>query len=103
VAWRVTIRLLLLLKDPFGRLSGVSASAVDCLPSTYAPSSFSLSARSLQKMKELAAYLLLVLGGKAQPSSDDVKAVLTSIGAEASEEELSRVLTAVEGKVGSLF
>ena len=50
-------------------------------------------------MKELAAYLLLALAGKATPTSDEVKAVLNSVGIESSDEELSRLLAAVEGKV----
>jgi len=50
-------------------------------------------------MKELAAYLLLALSGKATPSADEVKAVLNSVGIESSEEELARLLAAVEGKV----
>jgi large subunit ribosomal protein LP2 len=50
-------------------------------------------------MKELAAYLLLVLGGKAQPTGDEVKAVLNRVGVEASDEDLTRMLEAVEGKV----
>lgn len=53
-------------------------------------------------MKELAAYLLLVLGGKATPTADEVKAVLNSVGIESSEEELTRLLAAVEGKVGGV-
>ena len=50
-------------------------------------------------MKELAAYLMLALAGNASPSSDEVKAVLTSVGIESSDDDLSRLLAAVEGKV----
>ena len=49
-------------------------------------------------MKELAAYLLLVLSGNATPSNDDVKGVLSSVGIEASDEELTRLTTSLEGK-----
>ena len=48
-------------------------------------------------MKELAAYLLLVLSG-ATPSGDKVKEVLSSVGIEASDEELTRLTTSLEGK-----
>ena len=50
-------------------------------------------------MKELAAYLLLALSGKATPTADEIKAVLNSVGIESSDEELARLLAAVEGKV----
>lgn len=49
-------------------------------------------------MKELAAYLMLVVSGKESPSSDDIKGVLSSVGIEASDEEVTRVLASVEGK-----
>lgn len=51
-------------------------------------------------MKELAAYLLALLGGKAG-SSADISAIISAAGAEADSDAVSRLLTAVEGKVGS--
>lgn len=45
-------------------------------------------------MKELAAYLLLVLGGQT-PSADKIKEVLTSVGVETSDEELARLTTSL--------
>lgn len=48
-------------------------------------------------MKELAAYLLLVLSG-ATPSNDKVKEVLSAVGIEASDDELSRLASSLEGK-----
>lgn len=49
-------------------------------------------------MKHLAAYLLLGLGGNASPSADDIKGVLDSVGIEADEERLGKLLSELEGK-----
>jgi large subunit ribosomal protein LP2 len=53
---------------------------------------------SATKMKYLAAYLLLSLGGNASPSENDVKAVLDSVGIEADEERLSKLISELNGK-----
>ncbi|KAI9277838.1 60s acidic ribosomal protein-domain-containing protein [Sporodiniella umbellata] len=49
-------------------------------------------------MKHLAAYLLLVAGGKATPSNEDIKGLLASVGAEADASRLDALLKAMEGK-----
>lgn len=49
-------------------------------------------------MKHLAAYLLLGLGGNASPSADDIKAVLESVGIEADQERLDKLISELEGK-----
>ena len=49
-------------------------------------------------MKHLAAYLLLQLGGNASPSAEDIKKVLDSVGIEADDERLSKVVSELEGK-----
>ncbi|KAI9719145.1 MAG: 60S acidic ribosomal protein P2 [Chrysothrix sp. TS-e1954] len=49
-------------------------------------------------MKHLAAYLLLNLGGNASPSAKDIKGVLDSVGIEADDERLEKLLSEVEGK-----
>ncbi|KAM0287767.1 hypothetical protein ACHAQH_000299 [Verticillium albo-atrum] len=49
-------------------------------------------------MKHLAAYLLLGLGGNTSPSAADVKAVLESVGAEADQERLDKLISELEGK-----
>lgn len=49
-------------------------------------------------MKYLAAYLLLTAGGNAAPSSDEIKAVLASVGVEAEDSRVAALLSAVEGK-----
>lgn len=52
-------------------------------------------------MKYLAAYLLLVQGGKASPSAADIKSVIESVGVEAEESRINELLSSLEGK-GSL-
>jgi large subunit ribosomal protein LP2 len=49
-------------------------------------------------MKHLAAYLLLTLGGNTSPSAADIKAVLESVGIEADNERLEKLLSELEGK-----
>ncbi|KAK2027085.1 ribosomal protein 60S [Colletotrichum zoysiae] len=49
-------------------------------------------------MKHLAAYLLLGLGGNTSPSASDVKAVLESVGIEADDERLNKLISELEGK-----
>ncbi|KAL2153971.1 hypothetical protein VTH82DRAFT_2647 [Thermothelomyces myriococcoides] len=49
-------------------------------------------------MKHLAAYLLLGLGGNTSPSADDIKGVLSSVGVEADDERLEKLLSELEGK-----
>jgi large subunit ribosomal protein LP2 len=49
-------------------------------------------------MKHLAAYLLLGLAGNSSPSADDIKNVLSSVGIDAEEDRLSKLLEELEGK-----
>ncbi|WVR08839.1 60S acidic ribosomal protein P2 [Kwoniella sp. DSM 27419] len=49
-------------------------------------------------MKLLAAYLLLQIGGNASPSGADIKALLETVGVEAEEERLSKLISELEGK-----
>jgi large subunit ribosomal protein LP2 len=49
-------------------------------------------------MKHLAAYLLLGLGGNISPSASDVKAVLESVGIEADDERLDKLIAELQGK-----
>lgn len=46
---------------------------------------------------------MLVLGGNDTPSTDQVKAVLTSVGIEADEAQLTKFMSTVEGKVSELI
>ena len=49
-------------------------------------------------MRHVAAYLLAVLGGNANPSAADVKSILSSVGVEADKDNLGRVITSLKGK-----
>ncbi|KAK9175614.1 hypothetical protein WN944_027621 [Citrus x changshan-huyou] len=49
-------------------------------------------------MKVIAAYLLAVLGGNANPSADDLQNILGSVGAEADDERIEFLLSEVKGK-----
>lgn len=54
--------------------------------------------RPAAKMKHLAAYLLLGLGGNTSPSAKDIKGVLSSVGIDADDERLSKLLDELKGK-----
>lgn len=54
---------------------------------------------SPHKMKELAVYLLLVLGGNAAPSAADIKTAAESANITVDEEAITQLKAAVEGKV----
>ena len=49
-------------------------------------------------MKHLAAYLLLGLAGNTSPSSSDIKGVLESVGIDAEEDRLDKLLSELKGK-----
>ncbi|KAI4279134.1 MAG: hypothetical protein LQ337_000475 [Flavoplaca oasis] len=49
-------------------------------------------------MKHLAAYLLLGLGGNTSPSAKDVKGVLSSVGIDADDDRLDKLIKELEGK-----
>lgn len=50
------------------------------------------------KMKHLAAYLLLTLGGNDSPSAKDIKSLLASVGIEADSDRLSTLLSELKDK-----
>jgi large subunit ribosomal protein LP2 len=49
-------------------------------------------------MKHLAAYLLLGLAGNTSPSASDIKGVLESVGIDADDERLEKLLSELKGK-----
>jgi large subunit ribosomal protein LP2 len=49
-------------------------------------------------MKHLAAYLLLGLAGNSEPSAKDIKGVLSSVGVDADDERLEKLLGELKGK-----
>ena len=49
-------------------------------------------------MKYLAAYLLLVIGGNATPSADDLSSVITAAGGEFDGDRAAALIAELEGK-----
>lgn len=49
-------------------------------------------------MRYIAAYLLSVLGGNENPSEDDIKRILSSVGIEADGACLKKVVSQLNGK-----
>lgn len=49
-------------------------------------------------MKEMAGYLMLVLGGNASPTADDVSKALSSVGVEADSDNLNKLISELDGK-----
>lgn len=49
-------------------------------------------------MKHLAAYLLLQMGGNSSPSASDIKSLFDTVGIEAEEERLDKLISELEGK-----
>lgn len=49
-------------------------------------------------MKHLGAYLLLRLGGNESPSAKDIKGVLSSVGIDADDGRLNKLLAELKGK-----
>merc|ERR1739847_21296 len=50
------------------------------------------------KMRYVAAYLLAQLGGNGSPSAADIKKILASVGVDADEERLGKVISELSGK-----
>ena len=49
-------------------------------------------------MRYIAAYMLLVLGGHANPTEADISKVLKSVGAEAEASQISKLVKELHGK-----
>merc|ERR1712137_676089 len=50
------------------------------------------------KMRYVAAYLLAQLGGNDAPDAAAIKAILSSVGVDADEEKLGKVISELSGK-----
>ncbi|KAM4795405.1 LOW QUALITY PROTEIN: uncharacterized protein WCC33_000483 [Rhinophrynus dorsalis] len=50
------------------------------------------------KMRYVAAYLLATLGGNNSPSAKDIKKILSSVGIEADDERLNKLVGELSGK-----
>ncbi|XP_049748895.1 large ribosomal subunit protein P2 isoform X2 [Loxodonta africana] len=49
-------------------------------------------------MRYVASYLLAALGGNSSPSAKDIKKILDSVGIEADDERLNKVISELNGK-----
>jgi len=49
-------------------------------------------------MRYLSAYMLSVLGGKEQPSAEDLKQILSSVGIDFEKDKAERVIKALKGQ-----
>lgn len=49
-------------------------------------------------MRYVSAYLLAVLGGNASPAAADLQKILSSVGIEADDERLNKVINELKGK-----
>jgi len=49
-------------------------------------------------MRYVAAYLLAVLGGNQSPSAADIKKILSSVGIDAEDDKLKKVISELNGK-----
>ena len=49
-------------------------------------------------MKHIAAFALLVLGGKEQPTAADVEKLLKAAGATADKDKIEKMIAAFDGK-----
>ncbi|KTF95927.1 hypothetical protein cypCar_00037331 [Cyprinus carpio] len=61
------------------------------------PALVSISENAAQ-MRYVAAYLLAALGGKESPSTGDIKKILDSVGIEADDTRMSKVVSELNGK-----
>ena len=46
----------------------------------------------------MAAYLLAALGGNDSPSAADIKKILSSVGIDAEDDKLKKVISELKGK-----
>ncbi|KAJ1517704.1 60S acidic ribosomal protein P2, partial [Coelomomyces lativittatus] len=49
-------------------------------------------------MRHIAAYLLAALGGNESPSANDIQKILESIGIDADQDQLNKVIDELSGK-----
>nr|AEF59082.1 60S acidic ribosomal-like protein P2 [Phragmatopoma lapidosa] len=49
-------------------------------------------------MRYVAAYMLAVLGGNTNPSDADIKKILSSVGIEADDANIKKVISELSGK-----
>merc|ERR1712098_908895 len=50
------------------------------------------------RMRYVAAYLLCALGGNNSPSADQIEKVLSSVGIEAEDDKIAKIISELKGK-----
>ena len=90
---------MLLLRYLNNSVVGVAADSV-YTPFFHHPSHFAskIFLYSPTEMKDMATYLMLVLGGNENPTADDVSKALASVGVESDSEQLNKMISELEGK-----
>jgi hypothetical protein len=91
------------------KVAGLLLSPLSPLPFAILLSSYYLflfDSIPLEKMKHVAAYLLLVVGGNASPSVEEVSSVVTACGGEADSAQIEALIAGKDSptsKIISLF
>lgn len=83
----------------YRRLHGPSAACTRSLLYTFNQHFFRLKAGAdAAAMRYVASYLLAALGGNSSPSAKDIKKILDSVGIEADDDRLNKVISELNGK-----
>ncbi|XDA87969.1 hypothetical protein R6Z07F_017642 [Ovis aries] len=67
-------------------------------PSLTPPRSHARGCSAAAEMRYVASYLLAALGGNSSPSAKDIKKILDSVGIEADDDRLNKVISELNGK-----
>ena len=67
-------------------------------PSLMPPRSHVRGCSATAEMRYVASYLLATLGGNSSPSAKDIKKILDSVGIEADDDRLNKVISELNGK-----
>ena len=52
----------------------------------------------LDRMRYVSAYMLAVMGGIENPTADDMKMIIGSVGIEAEDDKINLVISKLRGK-----
>lgn len=67
-------------------------------PPLTPPRSHAQGRSAVAEMRYVASYLLAALGGNSSPSAKDIKKILDSVGIEADDDRLNKVISELNGK-----
>ncbi|XP_043753102.1 60S acidic ribosomal protein P2-like [Cervus elaphus] len=62
------------------------------------PRSHARGCSATAETRYVASYLLATLGGNSSPSAKDIKKILDSVGIEADDDQLNKVISELNGK-----